>query len=159
MNTKELRTLFHYDPNTGLFTHLVSRGGMKVGSRAGHICKNGRVHIVRLGKLYLAHRLAWQYMTGRKPPKRIDHINGVPSDNRWCNLRKCTQSQNLCNARIRSDNTTGVKGVHKHQGKYRVQIKRKGKVFEGGSYCTIEEANTAASSLRTKLHQQFTRHN
>lgn len=41
----------------------------------------------------------------------VDHINGIKNDNRKCNLRIVTNSQNSMNAKIRSDNTSGVTGV------------------------------------------------
>lgn len=41
----------------------------------------------------------------------VDHANGDPLDNRRENLRICTPAQNAQNRRIRSDNTTGFKGI------------------------------------------------
>ena len=43
--------------------------------------------------------------------QHIDHINHDGLDNRKSNLRIATQGQNLQNTSIRSDNTTGYKGV------------------------------------------------
>jgi hypothetical protein len=41
----------------------------------------------------------------------IDHVNGDGLDNRKSNLRFCNKSQNYANCRVRSDNSTGYKGV------------------------------------------------
>jgi hypothetical protein len=41
----------------------------------------------------------------------IDQKNGNPSDNRPCNLRACTRQQNTLNVKMRSDNTSGARGV------------------------------------------------
>jgi hypothetical protein len=58
-------------------------------------------------------------------PKKmeVDHINGDKLDNRKENLRVCTHSENMKNIKIlRSNNTSGFKGVHKHRNKYVVNI-------------------------------------
>jgi hypothetical protein len=45
----------------------------------------------------------------------IDHINGNGLDNRRTNLRPATSSQNAMNRGLRSDNTSGFKGVYWHR--------------------------------------------
>jgi HNH endonuclease len=44
----------------------------------------------------------------------MDHVNGDRADNRWCNLREATQSQNQANTSMRADNISGYKGVCWH---------------------------------------------
>lgn len=46
------------------------------------------------------------------PDTHVDHINHKPNDNRKENLRLATVPQNQANAKIRKDNTSGVKGVY-----------------------------------------------
>lgn len=41
----------------------------------------------------------------------VDHINGNASDNRKCNLRICTQGNNVLNKSFTSNNTSGFIGV------------------------------------------------
>ncbi len=67
----------------------------------------------------LVHRLIMGFPEGM----HVDHINGNGLDNRKENLRVCTPSQNSMNKKLRSDSTTGYKGVYKckptvHRKKY-----------------------------------------
>jgi hypothetical protein len=94
-----LRELLDYDPDTGIFTWMVNRRGGKaaVGVVAGSRNTDNYVSITVDGEEYLAHRLAFLYMTGAFPPKQVDHINTAKSDNRWCNLRACTSKEQMDN--------------------------------------------------------------
>lgn len=42
----------------------------------------------------------------------VDHINGDTLDNRVENLRNCHRSMNVANSKLRTDNTSGFRGVH-----------------------------------------------
>lgn len=42
----------------------------------------------------------------------VDHINRDGLDNRRCNIRLCTRSQNMMNVGTTSNNTSGIKGVY-----------------------------------------------
>ena len=63
-------------------------------------------------------------MTGKWPNGEVDHINGIRDDNRWCNLRDVTKSENQRNAKIRKVNTSGFNGVdfHTKHNKWRARI-------------------------------------
>ena len=83
-----------------------------------HINRNGYI-VNKTEKLIQMHRLVMKAKNG----EIIDHKNGKTVDNRKTNLRKCTQSENLMNTKIRKDNILGVKGIQKHRsGKYSVRI-------------------------------------
>lgn len=86
MNTvsaDRLRSLLHYDPETGLFTRNVSRQGFHADTEAGTFHKQSGYILVGVDrKHYRAHRLAWLYMMGEWPSE-VDHINGDRADNRW----------------------------------------------------------------------------
>lgn len=122
---EQLKLILNYDPETGEFNWLVKpRNRASIGGVAGHLRKNGYREISIKGKKYYAHRLAWLYMTGSWPKEHIDHINGNPSDNRFCNLREATRSQNMHNQGVCSNNTSGYKGVcwHKSNQKWEACI-------------------------------------
>ena len=107
-----LRELFHYDPETGLFTRLITTSSRaRAGMVAGSLHGEGYLSIRIDGRLYLSHHLAWFYMTGRWPRRIIDHEDTDGTNNRWVNLRKANKSGNGANARLSRANTSGFKGV------------------------------------------------
>ena len=64
------------------------------------------------GGAYAVHRIVWALANKQDPgPFEIDHINGHPGDNRPSNLRLCNRHQNTLNTGVRTDNTSGAKGV------------------------------------------------
>ena len=79
-------------------------------------------------KPYKAHRVIWKMVYG-SDPHYIDHINGDRTDNRISNLRSVTKAQNNRNKRLRSDNKSGVTGVHWYnpRNKWRVDVRYNGK--------------------------------
>lgn len=100
MNTSvtELKERLSYNPLTGVFLWIKSpHHNTPVGSIAGAISSSGHRQIKLNGRPYMAHRLAWLYMTGEWPVHQIDHINRNPDDNRFCNLREATMAQNMQN--------------------------------------------------------------
>lgn len=58
-----------------------------------------------------AHVVAWAIYYGKWPDGEIDHINGIRTDNRICNLREVSRSENQKNKKIPKNNTSGVIGV------------------------------------------------
>lgn len=96
LSQEYLKSILHYDPETGILSWKVDRRRVKIGQIAGYLCL-GYVAIGIDGKLYKGHRLAWLYMTGEWPKDEIDHINRTKHDNRWVNLREATKEQNCDN--------------------------------------------------------------
>src|SRR5262245_14670047 len=103
LTAARLRKLLHYDPRTGVFTWLVDRRGRfaRKGAKAGTISGNGYCQICIDCRLYLSSRLVIFWMTGKWPKRFVDHINGNKADNRWCNLREASPSQNGGNSYTR----------------------------------------------------------
>lgn len=108
---------------------------------------------------YNSHGYAYRYAGGgREHTKRqsmhelvygriddlIDHKDGDGLNNRRSNLRPADKSLNAANSKIRSDNTSGYRGVYVNkQGTYYVQIQVRGKVFNIGTFKFIKEAARA----------------
>ena len=157
---EELKKYLRYDTDTGFFIWRIKPSvQVSEGNVAGTLMNRGYIHIGVLGKAYRAHRLAFLYMTGAWPKEQVDHINGNRIDNRWCNLREATQTENQFNVAIRKDNTSGYKGVslHKRTGKWaaRCGINNKDKWL--GIFDTPELAAKAYQEFAKKHHKQFYR--
>lgn len=111
LTQERLKEVLAYDPETGLFTWLVSRGRVRAGDIAGCINPDG-YRIVKIdGISHLAARLACFYMTGCWPLIEMDHIDRDEANDRWGNLRQATRVQNLANRGAFSKNSLGLKGV------------------------------------------------
>lgn len=112
LTQKELKRRFHYDPDTGAFTRLVTvcpRG--KAGDTVGTL-NYGYLFTKINYRRYRLHRLAFLYMNGAFPPDQTDHINHIRTDNRWGNLRHATNQDNGKNQKMHSTNTSGHVGIH-----------------------------------------------
>lgn len=151
-----LRELFHYDPETGVFTRLVTRPGKgaRVGDVAGTLKPSGYLTIWICGANHMAHRLAWLYVHGKWPDHEIDHIDGNRANNAIANLRDVTRSVNHENLRrARSDNAHGFLGVSPFKGKWwKARITVNGKWQHLGTFRTPEEAHAAYLEAKRRLH-------
>lgn len=157
MITQErLKELLHYNPETGAFTCLVSRGSVKAGSIPGGSFKviGGKSYRALCidDTRYLEHRLAWLYMHGHFPVYEIDHINGDGIDNRLCNLRSVTRLENRKNRRLQSNNTSGTNGVlwNKAARKWLAKITVDSKITHLGSFEDINDAIEARKEAEIK---------
>jgi hypothetical protein len=159
ITAERLRELVNYNSDTGVFTH-VRRRGVKAGAVAGCLRGPGDYRVMQAGgRQYLAHRLAWLYVTGSWPAAEIDHINGDKADNRFANLREATSSQNKWNAGASSRNKLGLKGVafHKKSGRWRAIIGKDNKSITIGYFATPGEAHAAYCTAAERLHGDFAR--
>lgn len=146
LTAERLRELLSYDPVTGIFTWRVDRGGnAKRGSVAGSPNSDGYIQIKIDGVLHKAHRLAWLYVHGTWPDEQIDHRIGDRSDNRISELRPADFSENACNRGLRSDNKSGVPGVHwdREAGKWNVRVQKSGKRILVGRFHSLTDAIAA----------------
>ena len=155
-----MKEVLDYNLENGVFTWKISPvPRVKVGAIAGCLRKDGRWGIIYRKKAYLSHRLVWLYVYGEFPEKEsdIDHIDRNPLNNRISNLRKCSRSENTRNTRLRSNNTSGFKGVSldKRAGKYVARGQVNGKEEYLGGYLTPEEASEVYENWCKKQHGKF----
>lgn len=149
-----LREKLNYDPETGVFTrrkHISSR--YYAGSTVGTVNFWGYVILDIGGYKYMAHRVAWLYVHGEWPKHNIDHINGVRTDNRICNLRDVPQSVNLQNRHVPAQNAPylGV-NFHKASGKWRATIGIDGTQKHLGCFATPEQARDVYLEAKRVVH-------
>lgn len=167
-----LRELLDYNPDTGRFvwkTRKIRPGferadkgwnkrfpGKLVAERRH---RHGHLQIGIHCKNYMAHRVAWAIYYGVWPDSDLDHKNGIPDQNWIKNLRPATESENLCNSKIRIDNTSGVKGVSwkPAENKWQVYITKNGKTKSLARVTSFEEAVAIRRKAEKELHGEFAR--
>lgn len=94
---------------------------------------------------------------GTNGNKEVDHINMNRLDNRRCNLRRCTRSQNMANRKMNINNISGFKGVSVNKEKYLYTAIFKHKVLGSGTD-PIELAKKYDEAAR-KEYGEFARTN
>jgi hypothetical protein len=160
LTAERLRNLLHYDPETGVFTRLVGNGrNVNIGDKAGSTHKgSGYRYIMVDRKNYSAHRLAWLYIHGAWPIGDIDHMNGLPDDNRLANLRDVTKAMNAQNERRpRKSNTSGFMGVRWRDDRHCwiAVLLIDGCKRKLGAFRTKEDAAAAYIEAKRKHHPGF----
>lgn len=151
LDADTLRSLIHYDAETGLFKRL-RNPALPVGA----LTPRGYVQIQVNGTIYFAHRLAWLYSNGRWPEHFIDHVNCDRSDNRLSNLRPATNLQNSANSRPKH-RTRKLNGITPNRGRWQAQIKYGRRNLYLGLYHTADEANAAYAAKAEELFGQYAR--
>ena len=156
LTQKRLHELLYYDPEAGYFMWMKRRGRAGGKTEAGSKHSGGYMSIMVDGVNYLAHRLAWMYMTGDWPEFEIDHEDRIKTHNRWRNLRPATHKQNMENSTVRKSSKSGVKGVHfiAQSGRWQAYLTHNYKRYHGGRHPTLKLAIAA----RTQLERQFFTH-
>ena len=157
LTQERLKQVLHYNPDTGAFTRLNDSPKSKKGSIVGYTNGRGWLRVKIDGKHYKLHRLAFLYMEGNFPPDEVDHINDVRSDNRWCNLRKATKSQNRVNMKSGGDSSTGYRGVKPYLWGYRATVVKDYGKYHSGVFETAREAHLEYCKMAKALHGEFAR--
>lgn len=152
-----VRSLFEYDPETGVLTwkwrpreHFNSNRSWNgtntrcAGKVAGVLRANGYIELGIDCRLYKAHRIIWLWMTGDMPDE-IDHDDGIRDNNRFSNLKNGTHGGNMMNKSKRRDNKSGVCGVgwHKTDRRWVAFITINGKQKRLGGFVNKDDAIAA----------------
>jgi hypothetical protein len=113
---ERLREVLTLDEKTGdLYWKSKIASKVVVGTKAGSVRHDGYTFIQIDKTPLLAHHIVFALTHGRWPELELDHINGNPADNRACNIREATRSENNYNRVTPSHNTSGIKGVFKQK--------------------------------------------
>jgi len=151
---EDIKNRFYYNSKTGeLWYHLKTKSKL-----VSSYYKNGRLRVGIDGATYLAHRICWLLYYGQFPDNEIDHINGIPDDNRICNLRDATHQQNMCNQKSHhKNNKLNMKGVcfYKRYGTYHSAIQHKNKRISLGYFYTAEEAKRIYDKKAIELFGEY----
>ena len=157
ISANDLRAALSYSPEEGVFRWRAARQQMPANSVAGFKTSHGYTVIRIKNVRFRAHHLAWLYMFGVWPEKRIDHINGARDDNRISNLRLATVAENARNARKWSGKVS-PKGAYKvHDGRFRAMIRVDRALKHIGYFTTEEQAHAAYVAAAQKEFGAFAR--
>lgn len=162
-----LKSILDYDTDTGLFTwkprppgHGMSGwNGRCAGKPAARQLPDGYMRVMHMGRGYLAHRLAWLYVHGEWPTATIDHADGDRRNNRIANLRLADAFQQKANAKLKSTNTSGFKGVSRDpsSNKWRARITHNRIQYRLGAFDSPADAHKAYCAAAHRLFGEFAR--
>lgn len=156
---KYIKELFDYKEGRLIYRKSRANGKIKIGTKAGFINKLGYRNVKIEGKVYLEHRLIYLMHYGYMP-EFMDHADCNRSNNILRNLRVCNRSQNACNAKRNTRNTSGVKGVtwESRDRRWRACVYIDGKRHHLGCFDDIDVAAQIVKIERLKLHGDFANH-
>ncbi len=156
-----LKSILDYTEDTGKFTWKIRQDKGKnwnntyPGKAAGGTDPTDYSRIKINCISYLAHRLAWLYMTGSWPKEVLDHIDGDVFNNTFSNLRECSQSENTRNSVLYKNNTSGHVGVIRVKNKWVASIKVNKKRKSLGYFTNIEDAVAARKAAEDEYYGEF----
>lgn len=152
-------------------SEIIVKGG-KLGTFVAIVDKRDFKHLSRFCWYWhdgYARRLVWKgsailmhrEILGANGDELCDHINGNRMDNRRDNLRIATRTQNSQNQKIRSDNSSGYKGVSwsSRNKKWMAQIQVNKKKIHIGYFGLATDAANAYDSAAREHFGEFAKTN
>jgi hypothetical protein len=139
----------------GYDNYAVSTFGKVKNTKTGKILKarNGKYGYLRVDlcenaikKTHLLHRLiACAFIYNPDDKQCVDHIDNDKTNNNISNLRFATSKENSQNSKLRSNNTSGHKGIYfnKRAKKWRAHIQIDGININIGYFDNLEDAKIA----------------
>ena len=117
--------------------------------------KSGYFYTTYHSKSILMHRL----LTDAKDEECVDHIDGDVRNNLKNNLRLITQQKNCLNSEIRSDNTSGTKGIYwrKNNNLWFAMITYKNNKYYLGYHKNKEDAIRVREIAELLLFKEYSR--
>lgn len=147
-----LRRYFRVDEHSRLQRRTATKGWQLTSKIRG---KGKYFTVCFEGKNFFAHRIIWALHHGRDAAGVIDHINGMPWDNRIENLREATPAQNRWNARSSQPNATGHANVEATRGGFRARVCANYQHYTSPVFDDPELAGLAANEMQHRLHGEF----
>jgi len=151
---KQVINLFEY--NNGNLLWKINKRRIRKGMIAGHIRPDGYC-IIRINyKRYLKTHIIWLMFKGHLPKYDISHLDGNTFNNKIENLSDETRANNKLNMndKLKSTNTSGIRGVDFNKGKWRARCQYNSIRLES-LHNTKKEANEGYMILREKLKLSF----
>lgn len=145
----KIRPVEHFVRESSWKRHNTLFAGKEFGGIAdfgGQLYRGGAIRVDGKNRRLMYHVAVWVLTHGKYPDGIIDHIDGCGLNNSIENLKDATHTENTRNAKKRSDNKSGITGVHWHK-KQKRWIATGSTVVDGkprpgiiGTFIDIEDA-------------------
>ena len=156
---ERLREVFSVEADGALRWKIKTCRKVVAGAIAGSLTAKGYVCVRLDGCLILSHRVVFAITRGRWPSGELDHANIIRFDNRPCNLREASRTENNHNKTKNKNNTSGFKGAswNKAKHKWDAEIGAHGKRIKLGRFNTAEAAGEAYAAAALLHHGAYAR--
>jgi len=146
IDQETVKKIFYYDAESGMLLWRNGNGrNVNPWQQANSLNSSGYYAVKIQNKSYRVHRLIWLYVNGKFPDGDIDHKNRIRNDNRLCNLRDVSRTDNAQNISLPKHNKSGHIGVSwiKSHNCWTVYVKVNKKNKWLGYYKNLDDAVAA----------------